>query len=177
MSNIAKYCVRYLWDHHWSPIRSPTLTVVFFSLFHLIMFTNLIASRPQFMNNSPVSNCEDTCCRKSSLYRKWVSLTSPSPSILMLLREAVLDAGTDPPGMLNPSSQALLLRGWWLSPHPCTPCGCSSENFHPTKFIWSGWCSQLGSWMRLSPSPVLKLWNCWRTVSHLFWYKFLWESC
>lgn len=98
MLNIAKYCVRYLWDHSWSPIHSPTFTVEFFSLFHLILITNLTASMAQFINRSRASSCEDTCCRKSTLYRRWVALTSPSPGGLMLVSKAVLSEGTDPAG-------------------------------------------------------------------------------
>lgn len=96
-----------------------------------------------------------TCCRKSTLCRKRVALTSPSLRVLILVRKAVLDAGTDPAGMLHPDD-APLPRGWWLSPHPCAPSGCSAEDFHPSKLILSGWSSQLGSWMRLSPSRITK---------------------
>lgn len=66
----------------------------------------------------------------------------------MLVRKAMLSEGTDPAGMLHPHFHAPLPRGWWFSPHPRAP----SAN----KLILGGWSSQLGSWMRLSPSHIMK---------------------
>lgn len=173
MLNIAKYCVRYLWDHNWSPIHSPTFTVEFFSLFHLIPITNLIASTAQFINKSRASSCEDTRGRKSTLHRKRITLTFPSPGAFTLVRKAGLHAGTVPAGMLCSAFRALLPRGRWVSPHPPAPSGCSAEDFHPDKLILSGWFSQLGSWMRLSPSHITKATKVLKDIGHLFWYEFL----
>ena len=172
MFNLAKDCVRYLWDHNWSPIRSPTFTVEFFSLFHLILIPNLIASMAQFINKSRASSCEDTCCRN----RKRVTLTPSSPRELMLVRKAGLNAGTDPAAMLHPDFRAPHPRGRWLSPHPCAPSSSSAEDFHPNK-LWVasllGWALGWGCCLLISQRP----WNCLRTVSHLFWCELLWGSC
>lgn len=156
MLNIAKYCVRYLWDCNWSPIHSPTFTVKFFPLFHLILITNRIGSVAQFINKSRVSSCEDVLQEEYPVQkRSCVDLPIP---------ESINAAEKGRAGRRDwPSRDA---ASWFpcsaperlvaQSSSPCTRWGCSAEDFHPNRLILSGWSSQLGSWMRLSPSRITK---------------------
>lgn len=100
--------------------------------------------------------CEDSCCRKSILYRKRVALTFPSLGVSVLVRNMGLNTRTDPEGMLPPDRHAPLPGVRWLSPHPHTPFSCCAEHCFPSNFILSGWSSQLSSWTRLSPSRIRK---------------------
>lgn len=112
----------------------------------------------QFINKScmhkHLSGCEDSCCRKSILYRKRVALTFPSIGVSVLVRNMGLNTRTDPPGMLPSDLHALLPGVCWLSPHPHTPFSCCAEHCFPSNFVLSGWSSQLSSWTRLSPSRI-----------------------
>lgn len=164
MLNIAKYCVRYLWDHDWSPIHSPTFTVEFSSLFHWILIPNLIASMVQSITKSCVSSLKSSC--------KWIRLTF-QPWEYWGGEEGRAEHRDWP---IRDAASWFCGPPWthqWLNPHPCATL--TAPSFHPNKLILSGCFSQLSSWMRLSPSHTTTAMNLLRTF--ISWCQFLLGSC